>query len=215
MNTRELLKSLPNNPILGAVKLCAYYRENVDSSSLDDDIELFYLFKKYCKAHSLDLGPFPALGPKHEIARLIQAYFDNLFLKMKETEAEILIREIYQDKTDQFSEKNIEDIQIIINQLRDFIAANKRLDEDHKRRLLQHVNELQTEFNRPVSNFDILLGKISRIGVEIGNFGENSKIYDMLRQLFRITEAKIVHKGLPEPNDKPQLPFFERADDTQ
>lgn len=66
-------------------------------------------------------------------------------------------------------------IQQQINALRDAVAASDWTAESHKTRVLKKINILQLEFDKPVSDFERIVGGFVNVGNSIGLFAEGAK----------------------------------------
>ena len=73
------------------------------------------------------------------------------------------------------SHADTERIQVLINELRDLIGKDERFEEDHRRRLLTRLEDLQRELHRRLSNLDRFYGLIGDAGVLLGKFGRDAK----------------------------------------
>ena len=105
----------------------------------------------------------------------------------------------------EFSQDEIENIQKIINDLRDKITKSKILDSDHKVRLLKKLEKMQGEIHKKMSDVDRVWGFIGSLGVVAGRFGNDIKpIVDRCRELASIiykaeaTTAQIPYENVPE-----------------
>jgi hypothetical protein len=85
------------------------------------------------------------------------------------------------------SHADIERVQELINELRDRIRAVEKLEEDHRRRLLGRLEDLQRELHRRLSNLDRFYGLVGEAGVLLGKFGRDAKPFvDRIREIIEI-----------------------------
>lgn len=128
---------------------------------------------------------------------------------MKEAEATIRVKSLINSENI-FAKTNIStEIQKKIDELRSAVTNCSFLADEHKHRLLQALNELQSEFDNPTSNFDLILGKISKVGIILGKFGKDAKPFmDLLKPIWKLVEKAIDFPELPSSGSVPALPPF-------
>ena len=107
----------------------------------------------------------------------------------------------------EFSDDDISQIQNLINELRDLIAKSDVLEEDHKRRLLNRLERLQSELHKKLSDLDRFWGLVGDAGVMAGKFGEDVKpIIDRIMELGKIIwGAQAKAEELPPATEFPLL----------
>ena len=107
----------------------------------------------------------------------------------------------------EFDDDDIDKIQNLINELRDLITMSDVIEEDHKRRLLNRLERLQSELHKRVSDLDHFWGLVGDAGVMVGKFGEDVKpIVDRIRELRTIIwDAQVRAEGLPPATEFPLL----------
>jgi hypothetical protein len=97
------------------------------------------------------------------------------------------------------SDADIGRIQHLINELRDLITNNPKLDEDHRVRLLRRLERLQGELHKRLSDLDRFYGLLADAGVLMRKLGEDAKpLVDRISEI-----AKIVWRSQA---DAEQLP---------
>ena len=123
-----------------------------------------------------------------------------------------------------FEEEEIKRIQQILNELRDLFQNSSELADDHRRRLLARLEQLQAELHKRMSDLDRFWGLIGDAGVALRKFGENAegvrKIGELIYKLGSlIFGAQLTAHGLPPsdpvflpPHNQPQLPPPARKD---
>ena len=108
----------------------------------------------------------------------------------------------------EFSEKEINRIQTLINELRDLISEHTGFSEEHRLRLLSRLEKLQTEIHKTVSDLDRLWGLIGDAGVVFRKLGEDAKpIVDRIREIAEITWK--AQKMAENIDDESSLPLLE------
>ena len=116
----------------------------------------------------------------------------------------------------EFSEGDLERGQKLLNEIRDLITNSSLFDEPHRRRLLDRLERVQSEFHKKISDLDRFWGLIGDAGVALGKFGNDAKpIVDRIRELTSLvwaTQART--EGLPSncppppslPPPSPEVP---------
>jgi len=107
----------------------------------------------------------------------------------------------------EFTNGDIKTIQEIINDLRDRIAQESKLEEEHKSRLLKRLENLQQELHKKVSDLDKFWGLIGDAGVVLGKLGKDAKpIVDRIKEIANIVWRTQAHtEQLPSGTTPPLL----------
>lgn len=107
----------------------------------------------------------------------------------------------------EFSEDDLNRMQVLVNELRDYISQSHGLDENHRRRLLNRLENLQSELHKRVSDLDRFWGLVGDAGVVIGKLGEDAKpIVERIKEIAKIvwnTQAR--SEELPSDSRNPML----------
>ena len=107
----------------------------------------------------------------------------------------------------EFSQGDLDRVQHLINELRNHISEITNLEPDHKRRLLQRLESLQSELHKRVSDLDRFWGMVGDAGVVLGKLGEDAKpIVDRVKEISEIiwrTQART--EELPSDSPSPLL----------
>jgi len=100
----------------------------------------------------------------------------------------------------EFSESNLEEIQALINQLRDEIQKSHVLPEGHRVRLLRRLEKFQSELHKTMSNLDTFWSFFGDAGAVLGKFGKEVKpLVDQIREIAKIiTSCLAASQGLPQ-----------------
>ncbi|MEN9432716.1 MAG: hypothetical protein RLZZ422_305 [Pseudomonadota bacterium] len=108
----------------------------------------------------------------------------------------------------EFSQSEVEKIQVLINELRSQISSCTLFEEPHRERLLKRLEKLQQELHKKLSNLDTFWGVLGDAGVAIGKFGNDVKpIVDRMKELTKIVwEAQSKAEQLPADTPPPALP---------
>lgn len=87
----------------------------------------------------------------------------------------------------EFSGGDLQQIQRLINELRDLISASDELEEKHKQRVLSRLEKLQSEMHKKVSDLDRVYGNVIELSIMARRVGENFKpVVDRIRELVAI-----------------------------
>lgn len=107
----------------------------------------------------------------------------------------------------EFSQGDLDRIQILVNELREQISSTDKLDEKHRQRLLARLEKLQSELHKRVSDLDRFWGLVGDAGVALGKLGADAKpIVDRIREVSEIvwrTQART--EELPSNTSHPLL----------
>lgn len=114
----------------------------------------------------------------------------------------------------EFTQGDLDRVQILINELRDKITKAKQLEQEHQQRLLRRLEKLQAELHKKVSDLDRFWGLIGDAGVVLGKLGNDAKpIVDRVREI-----ADIVWQTQSRAEELPSgthLPFLEHKPHTE
>jgi len=107
----------------------------------------------------------------------------------------------------EFSQGDLDRIQVLINELRSHITESKSLEADHKQRLLKKLEKLQNEVHKRMSDLDKFWGLIGDAGVVLGKLGKDAKpIVDRVREVGEIVwKTQIRSEELPSSTPVPIL----------
>jgi len=121
----------------------------------------------------------------------------------------------------EFSESDVKAIQEHINELRSLFSSSEELTEEHRRRLLRRLEQLQTEVNKTMSDLDRFWGLVGDAGVAIRKFGDDSKNAALIVALiYKLTmliwKAQLAAHGLPyEPAPLLPAPLLAQTEETK
>lgn len=84
----------------------------------------------------------------------------------------------------EFSQGDLERVQLLLNQLREAISGAQQLEQGHQQRLLRRLEKLQSELHKKVSDLDRFWGLIGDAGVVLGKLGNDAKpIVDRIKEI--------------------------------
>lgn len=107
----------------------------------------------------------------------------------------------------EFTEGDLSRIQDLINELRGLLAEDSGLDDGHKRRLLKRLEELQKELHKKVSDLSHFYSLMGDFGVAVGKLGKDAKpITDRIGELLSFAwKAQARAEQLPSSAENPML----------
>jgi hypothetical protein len=87
----------------------------------------------------------------------------------------------------ELSSADVGRIQVLVNELRDLISKDEKIEEDRRRRLLKRLEDLQKEIHKRISDLDRFYGLMGEAGVALGKFGNDAKpLVDRIREIVQI-----------------------------
>lgn len=222
--TEEFLASFKDDPIGGTIQMIKTVRANVDSSGgewLDSDyetlLEAYALINEVVTAKLLPIQKpnFPITGDINEDCRNVNQFIQALEMhcvkeasKMKVASLQSHFKiAIGSGFAYEFSQGDLDRVQVLINQIRSLIDETDGLQEDHKRRLLSRLEKLQAEMHKKVSDLDRFWGLIGDAGVVLGKLGNDAKpIVDRIREVADIVwQTQSRAEELPSGTQIPML----------
>ena len=228
----EFISGLPEETAYAALRICRRFisfdrsiRTERRAESYETYLEALGCLTAFAEAHRWKV-PVPAMGSDTDrnIEGIRNLFFSE-FIKLKKVCADETIskaKKHYSPKFEavvfyEFSDDDFNRVQVLINELRQLISESKDFEEDHKRRLLRKLENLQGELHKKMSSLDMLWGLIGDAGVALGKFGKNAKPFtDRIGEILQIVcriqaKAENVKGTLPlrlltgeqtEPNEK-------------
>lgn len=101
----------------------------------------------------------------------------------------------------------------IIGKLRHEIKKAEWLTEERQQRILRAVNTVQTEVDKELSNFHLILGKLTDLGDALGNAGKKAKpAFDRIEQLSNAIRGQRKQSLSIEKQDDP-LQIEDKSDE--
>ncbi|MCF7533787.1 hypothetical protein [Pseudomonas petrae] len=199
----EIIEQVTTDSINGVLRLISYVRDQItdqpDYSEREHEVSLeaFALVSSLHEADMIHTDVFePELdGNMQDACMKIWQY-----LKLVETQlsAQASGRRLQSLKEKftvaitngfayEFTEGDIKRVQELINELRDELTKESRLDENHKRRLMRRLEALQKELHKKVSDLDNFYGLLGAFGVAAGKLGTDAKpLVDRVKEIVGI-----------------------------
>lgn len=197
----DFLASLKEDPVAGTIKICqtarmGVYPDGQGWSAQDYDvlIEAYALLIELAEAQLLpvEVTFFEFTGDINGDCNQILHYLDNIEECCVSQASRLKLASLRSHfKTSlgtsfcyEFSQGDMERIQVLVNQLRDLISNVDHLEKDHQARLLKRLEKLQSEIHKKVSDLDRFWGLIGDAGVVLGKLGTDAKpIVDRVREI--------------------------------
>lgn len=207
----EFLAGLPEDNLESLDIILTEALHLCDSQS-NDMRELLPLYGLYCSTIIELEGSVTSLGEDAVHKEDVCVFFKKQYTRWT-TKIAINKRNIKLSNPLNSSDKD--QIQTLVNQLRDTISKSLGVADDHRLRILEKLESLQRELNKPISNFDSLISRTIQIidlGKRVGiNSNDFVKIGHKIYQLLMNSESE--KQGLP-PGEEPPLALEETTDET-
>lgn len=220
----KFLASFKDDPIGGTIKMIQTVRENIDTSGgdwLESDyqtyLEVYALINEVVAAKILPISPpgFPISGDINEDCRNVNQYIQALEKHCVKEASKMTVASLRSHFkiaigagfAYEFSQGDLDRVQVLINQIRDLINGTEGLQEDHKHRLLARLEKLQSEMHKKVSDLDRFWGLIGDAGVVLGKLGQDAKpIVDRIKEIADIVwQTQSRAEELPSGTQIPML----------
>jgi len=215
-----IFESLPSNNCEAALEIIRLISEH-DSDDLfvEDLVEAFIFLAKFCDEHGIrastpDLNTSDERTIRHKIWLCINA-IENDIKRKQIFEAKNRGLERYAKLSGQlfcykFSETDITKIQGYLNELWALISTSSELEEDHRKRLLERLEQLQDELNKNLSDLDRFWGLIGDAGTIIAKMRncaeKGAKIMNLIALIGNIVfVTQNEAHGLPNSGSHPLL----------
>ncbi|KQM55761.1 hypothetical protein ASE80_01525 [Pseudomonas sp. Leaf15] len=106
----------------------------------------------------------------------------------------------------ELTEGDLNEVQDLLNRLRDLVTKSEELTDNHKERLLKRLEEVQQELHKKLSKLDKLYCLAIEVSVVAGTIGKNAEpLVKVAKALFGISYRTHAHtEGLPS-STTPQL----------
>jgi hypothetical protein len=228
--SENFLETLKNDPLGGTVQMTAIVRsilQQDDQEWHDNDylvlLEAYALMCEIADSKLLEINrpPFEILGSKDEDCRRIIEYLSALEDYCVSEASKLKVGSfrnhfkafLSSGFCYEFSQGDLERVQVLINQVRDLISKTTGLEKDHQRRLLARLEKLQTELHKKISDLDRFWGLIGDAGVVLGKLGQDAKpIVDRVKEI-----AEIVWQTQSRAEELPsgtQIPLLTKKRDS-
>ena len=201
MFSEDFFENLKNDPLSGIREMVAIIRSSLQQDDREwDESDYLVLLEAYAliseiadsKLLQINSPPFEILGNRGEDCRNIYQYLleleDYCVSEASKLKVESLRNHfktiLSSGFSYEFSQGDLDRVQVLINQVRDLISKATGLEKDHQRRLLARLEKLQMELHKKVSDLDRFWGLIGDAGVVLGKLGKDAKpIVDRIKEI--------------------------------
>lgn len=181
----SFFKSLPSNSNLALSEIFNYIKR---LERFEDKIEVFCLLQTFCEKSGFKLN-FPSFTSSNNVNESrINDFLDSNYPIVTKYKADAQYDLLFNSPI--IADENTkQEIQAILRQLHEAIQQTEDVTPEHKDRLLDRVNSLQREFDKAISDWDLALGKIGRLGMTVKKVCEDAKpILDPINKLIGIID---------------------------
>ena len=218
----DFIQSLPADRIQAAHALCQRFWEIDRSMSPIKRIhhhemylESIGAFEAFCEAVGLPYEPPRMGGNREQNIESIQHFFHHVLEHINEQITNVTLtsaRARFRMKFGvafvyEFSDGDLARIQTLVNELRNLLMKSEVFEAEHKERVLNKLESLQSEIHKKVPSLDKFWGLIGEAGVALGKFGKDAKPFvDRIREIAQIvwrTQARA--EELPSGTTLPLL----------
>jgi len=222
--TDEFIENLPKDPKLGIYEICNHYTDKIKklgstNNSTGHSIEFIALMNEYLTINELNNIKQNLNKIDRYDNSIVYGFANRLKEELKKHKIKIETDDSIKKSSERFSSKlrntfkytlkdeEINTIQNVLNTLREMINTSEDFEDEHRRRLLKRINELQTELNKEMSTFDHFWGLVIESGVAIGKFGKEAKPFvKLLKELKEVVwGAQARAESLPDNSEDPFL----------
>lgn len=109
----------------------------------------------------------------------------------------------------EFTDGDFKRVQELVNELRNLMTNTEDLSDEHKRRLLSRLEQVQRELNKKTSTLDHLYALAIEASIVAGKVGHNSRpLIKAAKELMGISWRTHAHtEGLPSGSEAPMLGY--------
>lgn len=199
--SEDFLETLKNDPLGGTVEMAAIIRSNLQPDDREwNDSDYLVLLEGYAlmceiadsKLLQINRPSFEISGNKNDDCSSINQYLYALETYCVSEASKLKVGSfrnhfkafLSAGFSYEFSQGDLDRVQVLINQVRDLISKATGLEKDHQRRLLARLEKLQMELHKKVSDLDHFWGLIGDAGVVLGKLGLDAKpIVDRIKEI--------------------------------
>jgi len=196
----ELLSRVNDEPLEVTQEVCQSITGNAGAAMATHYVEVAIFLRTVIEAGLIEYdGPIPAVEEGKiqkavaiQFASLVQNSIEIILNRNKAIAAQLSIesriRQVIKGSFGyEFTDGDIKRVQILINELRELLAADTSLDENHKRRLLVRLEALQKELHKKISDLKNFWALVGDAGIALGKLGTDAKPFvDRLKEIVQI-----------------------------
>lgn len=180
--TDEFVESLKDTPIKGALEICRIAFDQIHSSGPWSEsshewlIEVYVLLTELIESKLLVFDNSPQCNLignidhdcKH-ISKFVEYVSQECELQTSQLKQQAFQFELQSKRSKfkatlgtsfcyEFSQGDMDRVQLLVNQIRDLISSSEDLETDHQRRLLMRLEKLQSELHKRMPDLDRFWG---------------------------------------------------------
>jgi len=184
---KDLIEEMPCEPHDAFLYVQNYYISSEKDFSAIELLQIMHLLNQFYTDTTnlrvkLDrLDPSSTTSIRNIISEIINAALPRI--------SQIMVQKALEEKLEGswLTKKQLSEVQLKINELRDIVNTSELFDNNHKNRLLKIIEKLQREINQPVPNYDLALAGTIRLARTLGKSGQEIKpLTDRIKDLFGI-----------------------------
>ena len=222
----EFIESLRDDPVTGTLTLCEktiaslnrdHHSGGWDNADFDILVEAYSLLVEVIEAKLLPIAfEYPRIGGSisddcnsinsclYRVQKILTAEASKLRVESLRSKFRATLGSGF---AYEFSQGDLDRVQLLLNQLRDLIANTHQLDKEHQQRLLKRLEKVQSEMHKKVSDLDRFWGLIGDAGVVLGKIGKDAKpVVDRIREIADIVwQTQSRAEELPSGTSLPSL----------
>jgi len=219
-----LIALATDQPLAGALRIIEYVQAQLnhgthefDSDEYDLLLEAFALISSLCDEDliSVDVYEPEVSGNIAAVCGVIVQYFAAIQTDLEAQVTTIKLEGLKRKFSSviasgfgyEFTDGDIKRVQDLINELRELLARDSSLDENHKKRLLLRLEALQKELHKKVSDLSSFYSLMGDAGVALGKLGADAKPFvDRIKEIVQIGwKAQARAEQLPSSAENPML----------
>lgn len=220
----DFLATLRDDPVTGTLALCEKAFKNINPEDMEwsEDsyetlIEAYSLLVEIIDGDLLPIQTsYPSInGTSDEDCSKIHAFLKHVHSRITAEAAKLKVdslrskfrASLKSGFAYEFSQGDLDQVQNLLNELREQITNAHQLDKEHQQRLLRRLEKLQSELHKKVSDLDRFWGLIGDAGVVLGKLGNDAKpIVDRVREIADIVwQTQSRAEELPSGTSIPML----------
>ncbi|MFO7598053.1 MAG: hypothetical protein R6W92_17130 [Desulfocurvibacter africanus] len=197
----EFINNLPNDFFIAGLRIVGVLEEVLSFTNSEEELfecymEFYFCIlafsksKKRCEIPDIDFSK-----PRKDVVEQIRAIYIHFKEFGEKRKLQVTTQDLQQKYAVRFnkifvyrfSDNDFSRLQTLVNEIRDLISSSVVIIDDHKKRLLKRLENLQSELHKSESNLDKFWGLMGDAGVMLGKFGSDIKpIVDRIREVLEI-----------------------------
>jgi multidrug efflux pump subunit AcrB len=215
MLDEEFFSSLPSDDVEAILTIVSNFEKSrTENTDLDSYIQIYTSIKQLAQNIDIKFVDVSFVGSDDDNRNRINGFIKRIFdqakminisrkLGVEEQKFKSIRNNVYEYE---FKDDDYEEIQRLINKMRELLQQSQVISDNHRYRLLNRLEVLQKELHKKVSNLDRALGFLLDVSIIVQQTGEGVKpIADLAKEISKIlTQVIFVSQGIP-PGELPTL----------